>query len=131
MINKNPCNFSIRNSQFTSNYAKHSNSMYVRYICRYLLHAFPCSSRAVPNRNIMQIETNLKCKMSLLILDQYFTFFPMVHLLLLVVGYHVLTGNWRKHFTETVLAFNLHFQHIGLNLQENKVHHSKEREILV
>ncbi len=30
-----------------------------------------------------------------------------------------------KLFTETVLAFNLHFQNIGINLQENKVHHSK------
>jgi hypothetical protein len=39
------------------------------------------------------------------------------------------TGKWIKHFTETVLAFNLHFQHIGLNLQEYKVHHSKEPEI--
>jgi hypothetical protein len=26
-----------------------------------------------------------------------------------------------------VLAFNLYFQYIGLNLQENQVHHSKER----
>jgi hypothetical protein len=38
---------------------------------------------------------------------------------------------WIKHFTETVLAVNLHFQHIGLNLQETQVHHSKERMILV
>jgi hypothetical protein len=29
------------------------------------------------------------------------------------------TGKWIKLFTETVLAFNQHFQHIGLNLQEN------------
>jgi hypothetical protein len=28
-------------------------------------------------------------------------------------------------------AFNLHFQLIGLNLLENKVHHSKELKILV
>jgi hypothetical protein len=41
------------------------------------------------------------------------------------------TGKWIKHFTETVLAFNLHFQQLGLNLDENKVHHSKERTILV
>jgi hypothetical protein len=41
------------------------------------------------------------------------------------------TGKWRKHFTQTVLAFNLHFQHKGLNLKENKVHHSKEPKILV
>jgi hypothetical protein len=34
-------------------------------------------------------------------------------------------------FTEAVLAFNLHFQQLGINLQGNKVHHSKEREILV
>ncbi len=38
---------------------------------------------------------------------------------------------YRKLFTETVFAFNLHFQHIGLNLQENQVHHSKECKILV
>jgi hypothetical protein len=37
------------------------------------------------------------------------------------------TGKWTKHFTEADLAFNLHFQHIGLDLQENQVHHSKER----
>jgi hypothetical protein len=41
------------------------------------------------------------------------------------------TGKWRKQFTETILEFNLHFLHIGLNLQEKKVHHSKEREILI
>ncbi len=44
------------------------------------------------------------------------------------------TGKWiLKLFTETVLAFNLHFQHmeLGLDLQENQMHHSKEREILV
>jgi hypothetical protein len=35
-------------------------------------------------------------------------------------------GKWTKIFTETVLASNLYFQHIGLNLQENQVHHSKE-----
>jgi hypothetical protein len=40
------------------------------------------------------------------------------------------TGKWRKHFTGTVLAFNLHFHQLGLNLQENKVNHSKERYIL-
>jgi hypothetical protein len=38
------------------------------------------------------------------------------------------TGKWIKLFTETVLAFNLHFQHIGLNIQEKQVHHSKERK---
>ncbi len=31
----------------------------------------------------------------------------------------------------TVLAFNLHFHHIGLNLQEKQVHHQKERKILI
>jgi hypothetical protein len=31
----------------------------------------------------------------------------------------------------TLFAFNLHFQHIEINLQENEVHHSKERKILV
>ncbi len=41
------------------------------------------------------------------------------------------TGKWIELFTETLLAFNLHFQHIGLNLQENQVHHSKEPKTLV
>jgi hypothetical protein len=44
------------------------------------------------------------------------------------------TGKWIQLFTETVFAFNLHFQHIGLNLHvtENKVyHHWKEYKILV
>jgi hypothetical protein len=40
-------------------------------------------------------------------------------------------GKWIKLFMETVLAFNHHFQHIELNLNENQVHHSKERTILV
>jgi hypothetical protein len=31
-----------------------------------------------------------------------------------------ITGKWVKLVTETVLEFNLHFQHIGLNLQESK-----------
>jgi hypothetical protein len=41
------------------------------------------------------------------------------------------TEKWNKHFTETVLAAKLHFKHTGLNLQENKAQHSKERKILV
>jgi hypothetical protein len=36
------------------------------------------------------------------------------------------TGKWKKIFTETELAFNMHFQHKRLNLQEKQVHHSKE-----
>jgi hypothetical protein len=40
--------------------------------------------------------------------------------------YVLCTGTCRKLLTETVLPINLHSQHIGLNLQENKVHHSKE-----
>jgi hypothetical protein len=45
---------------------------------------------------------------------------------------HILcTGKWRKLFRETVFALNLHFQQLGLNLKENKGHHSKERKILV
>jgi hypothetical protein len=42
------------------------------------------------------------------------------------VGLLLCTGKWIKLFIEAVLVFNLHFQHIGLNLQENQVHHSKE-----
>jgi hypothetical protein len=51
--------------------------------------------------------------------------------LVFAVSLILCTGKWRKLFTEALLAFNLHFQHMGLNLQENKVHHSQEREILV
>jgi hypothetical protein len=36
-------------------------------------------------------------------------------------------GKWIKLFTETVLAYNFDFQHIGLSSQEYQVHHSKER----
>jgi hypothetical protein len=36
-----------------------------------------------------------------------------------------------KIFTEAVFAFNLQLQYIGLNLQNNQVHHSKEPKILV
>jgi hypothetical protein len=41
------------------------------------------------------------------------------------------TGKWIQLLTETLLAINLHFQHIGLNLQGKQIHHSKERIILV
>ncbi len=39
------------------------------------------------------------------------------------------TGKWIQLITETLLEFYLHLKHIGSNLQENKVHHSKERKI--
>ncbi len=48
--------------------------------------------------------------------------------LVLAVSLILCTGKWIKLFTKTVHAFNLH---IGLNLQENQVHHSKERQMLV
>jgi hypothetical protein len=32
--------------------------------------------------------------------------------LVFAVSLILCTGKWIKHFTETVLAFNLHFQHI-------------------
>jgi hypothetical protein len=41
------------------------------------------------------------------------------------------TGQWGKLFTEPVPTINLHFRYIGLNLQENQVHNSKEQKILV
>jgi hypothetical protein len=47
--------------------------------------------------------------------------------LVFAVGPILCTGKWMHLFTETVLAVNLPFQPIGLNLQENQVHHSKER----
>jgi hypothetical protein len=47
--------------------------------------------------------------------------------LVFAVSLILCTGKWIKPFIEIVFAFNLHFQHIGLNLQEKQVHHSKER----
>jgi hypothetical protein len=46
----------------------------------------------------------------------------------LVVGVILIlcTGKLSKLFTEALFAFNIHFQHIELNLQEIHVHHSKE-----
>ncbi len=40
-------------------------------------------------------------------------------------------GKWIQLCYATMLAFNLNFQHLGINLQENQVHRSKERKILV
>jgi hypothetical protein len=37
------------------------------------------------------------------------------------------TGKWIQHFTETVLASNLHFSIYDSTYRDNKVHHSKER----
>jgi hypothetical protein len=68
--------------------------------------------------------------MSMLFPDQNFMFFPMVHFVF-AVSLILCTGKWIKLVTETDLAFNLYFQQLGLNLQENKVHHSKEREMPV
>jgi hypothetical protein len=50
--------------------------------------------------------------------------------LIFAVSLILCTGKWIGLFTEAVLAFNAHFQHIGLNLLE-KVLHSKECSILV
>jgi hypothetical protein len=53
--------------------------------------------------------------------------------LLFGVSLILCTEEWIQLFTETVLAFNLHFQHIHIgtyiefNVQGNQVHHSKER----
>ncbi len=51
--------------------------------------------------------------------------------LVLAASLILCTGKWRKLFTETVLAFNLHFQQLGINLQKIQLCHSKERGILV
>jgi hypothetical protein len=51
--------------------------------------------------------------------------------LVFAVSLILCTGKWTKLFTETVVVLNLHFQHIGLKLQENKVHHSKKHKISV
>ncbi len=39
------------------------------------------------------------------------------------------TGKWEKTFTETVFLVNMHFQHIGLHVQEIQVHHSKKPKV--
>jgi hypothetical protein len=54
--------------------------------------------------------------------------------LVFAVSQILCTGKLIKIFPETVFAFHLHFQHmlsIPFNLQENQVHHSKDRKILV
>ncbi len=51
--------------------------------------------------------------------------------IVLAVSLILWTGKWIKLFTETVFAPNIHFQHIGLKLQENQVHYSKERKFFV
>ncbi len=48
-----------------------------------------------------------------------------------VVSLTLCTVKWIKLFKETGLAISLHFQHIGFNLQENQVHHSKEAYIFL
>jgi hypothetical protein len=65
-----------------------------------------------------------------------FFFRPKCHVLsngaiVFAVSLILCTRKLIKLFTETLLSFNYHFQHIGINLQENKSHHSKERNILI
>jgi hypothetical protein len=57
--------------------------------------------------------------------------FPVISNGVFRVSLILCTGKSIKLFTEAVLAFNLHVQHIELNLQENRVHHSKELKMLV
>jgi hypothetical protein len=69
--------------------------------------------------------------MIMLFLDQNFMFFPMVQL-----SFCCQSNSMYRKINTTIhwicACINLHYlQHIGLNLQENKVHHSKERKILV
>jgi hypothetical protein len=67
------------------------------------MYVFPCSSRAEIIYKQIKINANVVVAPR-----------PVFHALsngALVFGIsHILcTGKWRKHFTETVLAFNLHF----------------------
>jgi hypothetical protein len=65
------------------------------------------------------------CKISILFLSMHaFSNVPLVF----AVSLKLITEKWNQLFTETVLAFNLHFQHKGMHLQENQVHHSKEHK---
>ncbi len=69
-------------------------------------------------------------KILMVLLDQNLMLFP-TGAFVFAVSLTLCTGKWIKLLTETVLAFNLHFQHIELSLKENQVHHSKQREMLV
>jgi hypothetical protein len=80
----------------------------------------------VKRRQRSAYQKEIKCNMWILFQGQNIMFFPMVHLFNILCA-----GKWIKLFTKTVFEFNLHFQHIGLTLQENQVHHSKERKLLV
>ncbi len=88
-----------------------------------------CIPMSFKGRRRIQIKT--KRKMSMFLLEQNFIFFPMNGVLGFDVSLLLCTGKWSKLFTEALLALNLHFQHLGLNLQENQVHHSKDPKILV
>jgi hypothetical protein len=73
------------------------------------------------HRNINQMQTNIVSR-------------PKFHVipngaLVFAASPIFCTRKWIELFTETLLAFSLHFQHIGLNLEENKVHYSKESKI--
>jgi hypothetical protein len=77
-----------------------------------------------------RIQIKPKGKMFILFLDQKFHVLSN-GVLVFTLSPITCTEKCIWAFTETGIAFNLHFQQQGLNLRENQVHHSKEPKILV
>jgi hypothetical protein len=84
------------------------------------LYAFPYSSRA-------GIVHNLKLNARYVNVTSSSEFDVISNGALgMAVSLILCTGKCTRIFKETVLAVNLQFQHIGLNLQKNQVRHWKE-----
>jgi hypothetical protein len=78
--------------------------LFVCAACKYA-YRFVSISMLFQSRNCIQKKT--KCRILMLFIDQHF---PMVHLF--CCKSNIMYRKWIKLFTETMLAFNLHFQHI-------------------
>jgi hypothetical protein len=110
-------------------------------ICTACIYYIPYMYKPVPllshpilfkSRNRSQIKP--KWKMSMLFPYQNFMFFPMVHLVLVYCKSHIMHRKMNTAIHGNCASIQPPFPHIhtiGLNLQENRVHHSKERTILV
>jgi hypothetical protein len=88
------------------------------------LDVFPCSSKA-EIEYIYKLNAKCECFSTL----KYYVLSNGA--LDFAVSLILCTPKYIKLFTETVLAFSLHFQHTGLSLEENQVYRSKECKILV
>jgi hypothetical protein len=89
---------------------------------------FVCTHMIFKYRNQIQIKSKDKCKSFHGVSAPKFRALS-TGALLFAISLILCTGKWIELFRENEdLAFNLNFQHIGLNLRENQVHHSKERQ---